>query len=293
MPNVSYATLDYVKGSGGLNISGSTSNQRLLRLIESVSGTLETYTRRHFNTITATRYFAGNGKIRLLFPEWDIVAITTLKEDDNGNNTYSVTWSSTDYELWPYEANPTGKIQISRPYEAIEVNLRSNGSQDVFLKGQKRYEIIGKFGYWEWPNDVGTDLSSSDTMSSSDTTFRDTSTAFAPSTKIEVGMTIKMGTEQMYVTARDSSVGGTYTVIRGVNGTDQAAHTPSTDIQAYIYPSPIVEATLEQTSRLWTRRGQGYANQIGFQETGQVGPMVTGLDRDIRDMIKPYTRMVA
>ncbi len=57
--------------------------------------------------------------------------------------------------------------------------------------------------------------------------------------------------------------------------------------------APIVEATIEQASRLWTRRGQGFANQIGFQETGQVGPVVTGMDRDMRDLIRPYVRMVA
>jgi len=290
MPNLSYATLDFFKSRGALNIAGSTDDLRLRRLIEAVSVEFDGYTRRHFNSITATRYFAGNDKTRILFPDWDIVAITALKEDDNGDGTYNITWSSTDYELWPYDADPTAEVQRSSPYQAIEVNLRSNGSQDIFLKGQKRYEIAARFGYWEWLNDVGINLNSS--MSATQTGIN-TSTSAAPSTKIEVGATIKMGSEQMYVTDRSTAIDGDITVIRGINGTTAAAHTNDTDIQVYIYPSPIVEATIEQTSRLWTRRGQGFANQIGFQETGQVGPVVTGLDRDIRDLIRPYIKMVA
>ena len=286
-----YVSLDTFKDRGSLNILGSTDNDRHLRLLEAVSREWDGFTRRSFFSHLDTRYFSGNGRTRFLFPEWDIIAITTLKEDDNGNGTYNVVWSSTDYELWPYEANPTGKTDRSRPYEAIEVNLRSNGSQDVFLKGQKRYEVVARFGYSEHLADVGVDVSSCRAIESSVTTFQTGSTTQPPSTKVEIGMTIKIGSEQLYVTGRDSSVDGKFTVIRGVNGTTESSHAKAADIQVYRYPQPIVEATIEQATRLWTRRGQGYANQIGFTETGQVGPMVTGIDKDIRDLIRPYVKL--
>jgi hypothetical protein len=293
--NNSYVSLDFFKSRGNLNISGSTDDLKLRRLIESVSRQVDAASRdRHFYSITATRHFSGNGKTRLLFQDWDIVAITSLKEDDNLDGSYNNTFSSSDYFLTPYDADPTGEHNRSQPYTGMEINLKGSGSEDVFLKAQRNYEIVARFGYWEWLDDAGVDHGSSESMTAAatDTTLRTGSTAVVASTKIEVGMTIKLKNEQMYITSRDTSLYGKLTVIRAVNGSTLSAHTSSTDIEVYRYPAPIVEATIEQASRIWTRRGQGFANQIGFQETGQVGPVVTGMDKDVRDLIRPYTRMV-
>ncbi len=285
-----YVSLDTFKERGALDVRGSTDDGRHLNLLEAVSRELDGVMRRHIYSLTATRYFSGNGKTRYLFPDWDIIAITSLKEDDNGDGTYNIIWSSSDYELWPYDADPTGETDRSRPYEALEVNLRSNGSQDVFLKGQKGYEITARFGYSERLADVGVNVSSSGAFESSATSFL-LGAEGAGSTKIEVGMTIKVGNEQMYVTALVSGSSATVTVARAVNGTTVSSHAASADIQVYRYPQPIVEAVIEQATRLWTRRGQGYANTIGLQETGQVGPLVTGIDRDVRDLIRPYVKL--
>ncbi len=286
-----YVSLDTFKERGVLNIEGSTDDARFIQILEAVSREMDGFTRRHFYSLTDTRFFSGNDRTRILL-DWDIIAVNTLKEDDNGSGSYNVTWSSTDYELSPYEANPTGETDRSRPYEAIEVNLRGNGSQDVFLKGQKRYEIQARFGYNEHTDDVGVNVSSSGAFESSATTFLVGAEGLG-STKIEVGMTLKIGSEQMYVTALVSGSSATATVTRAVNGTTVSSHAASADIQVYRYPQPIVEAVIEQATRLWTRRGQGYANIIGFTETGQVGPTVTGIDRDVRELIRPYVKLFA
>lgn len=260
---------------------------------EAVSREIERITHRHFYTFKDTRYFAGNGKNRILLP-WDLARITTLKEDDNGDATYNVTWSSTDYEIWPYEADSTQDVEQARPITAIEVNLRSNGSQDQFLIGQKRYELVGFFGYTERLRDTGARVAggSSEVLTSS-TKFIASSSNSSRYDGISVGHTLLLDSEQMYVTQKDTSTFNIH-VIRAINGTTGAAHNSSTTINRFIYPAAIVEATLMQTARLWARREKGFAdNTLGLQESGQAGPTVTGMDKDVRDLIVPYVRRVA
>lgn len=284
----SYVTLDYLKSRGtGVNISGSTEDLRLRRLVESVTDQISQVTRRYFGSITDTKYFSGNGKTRILLPvEWDIIAVTSLTEDDNDDGSYNNSWGSSDYILWPYDADPTGKLPHSRPYEALEVNLKSPGNEDTFAPGRQRFKLVGRFGFWEWLDTLGTTVSSSGAFESSATQI----VLSSPSSAVEIGMTIKIDSEQMYVTDRSSSE---ITVIRGINGTTESSHAASATIEAYRYPSPIVEATIQQTARLWSRREQGYANRTVINESGQIGPLVTGLDRDVLDQIRPYVKPIA
>ena len=100
----------------------------------------------------------------------------------------------------------------------------------------------------------------------------------------EVLQTILVDSEQMYVTGIS---GNTLTVVRGVNGTTAATHLDDAVIDVYRYPYAVTEATLMQASRLWTRRASGYANLVGFADTGTMRPWV-GMDIEVQEMLNAF-----
>src|SRR3972149_95710 len=130
MPNL-YVSRATVKSSGLLNISGTGDDSRLRDLIEAISRNMDSYVGREFFSQVRTLYFSGNGRDRMRLP-LDLVSISSLTEDTDGDDTYDNTWATTDYDLWPYDASPTAKIDVARPYTAIEVNGRTNGTETSF-----------------------------------------------------------------------------------------------------------------------------------------------------------------
>ena len=301
-----YASLDVFKASGVLNITGTDDDARLLALLEDVSRQIDRFCLRHFYSLTATRYFQGRKTSRLPFrsnvywdnqriPFWfgvgigasekvllpdDLIAVSTLKEDVNADGTYSNTWATTDYFLWPYDADPADGYDLSRPYTMIEVNKRGDGDYFVFLYNQQAYQLTGRWGYSEQITDTG--VTTNGVLTASDTTV-----TVSSGTTIFVGETLRVESEQMYVTGKATN---DLTVVRGVNGTTAATHVTASMVERYSYPGPIVEACLMQSARLWTRRQSGFANVVGFTETGQMTPM-TGLDTDVKDLLKTYRKI--
>ena len=273
-----------------LDVAGSTDDIGMLRVLEAVARAFDRHTHRHFFTSKETRFFEGNGKNRVLL-DWDLARITSLKEDDNHDATYNITFSSSDFLTWPYEAKSTQDRDDARPITALEINLRSSGVQDIFMKGQRRYQLIGFFGYTERIRDTGARVAGgSSELTTSSTKFTASSSQSALYDGLSAGQTLLLDSEQMYVTQKDTSI-FTVHVIRAVNGTTEAAHSSSTVVNRFVYPAPIVEANIMQASRLWARREKGFAdNAVGLVESGQAGPMVTGMDRDVREEIQPYVK---
>ena len=284
MPH-SYVRLDDLTARAGLNIRGSTDRAAMLRIGEAVAEQIDRITHRHFYSFHDVRLFDGNGKTRIPL-RWDIARVTTLKEDDANSGSFSVTFSSSDFVTWPYEADSTQDVDHARPITRLEINTKGSGTQDVFQEGRRRYQLTGVFGYTERVRDTGSKTASS-SFTASSTKFTVTA-----STRVSPGDTVLIGSEQLYVVARSSSADAVH-VMRAANGTTAAAHSSSATIQRYVYPAAITQAALMQTSRLWARRENAYAdNAVGLQESGQAGPMVTGLDNDVKQMISPYIRPV-
>lgn len=295
----SYVTLTRFKATGILNITGTTDDVRLLQLIENVSREVDRHCHRHFYPLTAINHFSGKrtepirypadidasyyvasgfvpfrGQKVLYLPD-DLISVTSLKEDTYEDDTYPTTWAATDYNLVPYTALPLGPIDEAKPYQWIEVNTRSNGKYQVFKYSQKAYRLDGIWGYLNVSEASGATVKLG--FDAVVTVF----TANTP-TALEIGMTIKIDSEQMYVTGIATE---NITVKRAVNGTVAAAHLINVVINKYLYPGTIIEAVIMQANRLWTRRTSGFTAQIGFSETGQLTP-ITGLDRDVTDMLR-------
>lgn len=104
------------------------------------------YCQRHFYRITATRTFPATDPYCLKIP--DLVSVTSLKTDNDGDGVFETTWSAGDYELlcsnalaeiepWPYdEVNAIGQYQFPVSYGSTR-GVRRN-----------RVQIVG---VWGWP----------------------------------------------------------------------------------------------------------------------------------------------
>ena len=266
-----YADLDTLKSPAVLNLTGSTFDSRLLALLEDVSRWIDTHCNRHFFVLTATRRFDGPGGTQLRIS--DLISLTTLSSDEDQDRVFEITWSSSDFLLYPLNAEPLQPW--GRPYSRILVDVAA-GSRASFPFGPSTVEITGRWGFREETQDSGADINEGATFSASDTLLTVTDgTRFAP------GKTVLIDTEQLYITAISGNV---LTVSRGVNGTAAATHSDGTDISIFDYPGPVVEAYLLRTSRLWRSRDPG---EIG----GNPGRTdLPGVDPDVQRLLSSYRR---
>ena len=253
----SYVTVDLLKSSSVLDITGSGDDARLRGVLENVSRQIDRYCNRHFYAASLTKKFDGSGTQRLLVPDLISIDSSGLKTDDNKDRMFESTWATTDYLLLPSNADPTtaGNPQ-SRPYTVAEVDTDA-GTKADWPAGRQTVQIAGQWGWWRHLKRA----SETATVANSTTTTLTASAA----TDVEVGHSLLLESEQVYVTAIS---GTTYTITRGVNGTTAASHSGGTAIDIYEYPGPIIEAVIIQAARLWRRKDATFASPVGFPETG-------------------------
>jgi len=270
-----YVSVDLLKSSSVLNVTGSGDDTRLRLLAESQSRVVDRLVNRQFYALTATRTFDVANIERVLLP--DLAAITSLKTDDNIDRTFETTWATTDYRLRPSNADPATRTNSnSRPYTSVIVD--SNGTRS-FTLGDETVQIVGEWGWW---SHKATATETADAISST------TATTFSVSarTDVEAGHTILVDSEQMYV---QSYSGNTLTVLRGVNGTSGATHSAGAAISLYEYPEPVKEAVIIQASRLWKRKDSSYANALGLE--GGLMEIFRGIDQDVKQALSPYRKI--
>lgn len=90
------------------------------------------------NSVDEARYYTAHLD-DALFTD-DIISITSLKTDDDGDRTYENTWTTDDYDLMPYNAALDGQ-----PYTRIEIS--PYGDYTFEPEAKMGVEITGKFGY--------------------------------------------------------------------------------------------------------------------------------------------------
>ena len=271
-----YADLSTLKSSGVLNITGTGYDTRLRELLDAVSRLMDQYCNRHFFVLVATKTFDGGGGTELHLP--DLISVTSLKTDDNKDRTFETTWASTDYLLYPPNAEPTKRW--GRPYNRVLVDTEA-GNEDVFTAGMKTVEIVGEWGYRKVTEDSGADVNEAGGLSATDTTLTVTD-----GSKFAVAQTILVDSEQLYITAIATN---DLTVTRGVNGTTAATHANGADIYVFKFPGTLVEACLIQSSRLWKRKDSGFSSRVGLPQTGEFA-VFRGLDPDVRQLLSPYRK---
>lgn len=143
-----YATLAGLRARLGITgVSDTTDDAVLEAIVESVSRAIDDYTGRQFYAATQTRYYTPRYGRRLMVD--DLLSVTTLKTDEDGDGTYETTWATTDYTLAPYNAQLES---VPQPYWRVEV---TEAGVYWFPAGvQRGVQIVGSWGFSATTPDV-------------------------------------------------------------------------------------------------------------------------------------------
>lgn len=134
-----YATLAELKARIGTALSAN--DDALTQCLEAASRAVDGFTGRRFYQDSAqTRYFTADDSGYLEVD--DLVSVTTLQTDGDGDRTYEDTWTSTDYDLEPYNA-----AVIAFPYTSIQTT--PDGDYTFPAGIRKGVKIVGT---WGWPS---------------------------------------------------------------------------------------------------------------------------------------------
>lgn len=131
-----YTTLNEFKER--ITVDDSLDDATLESIITATSRAIDDITGRRFYAATETRYYSAERADYLRV--FDLLSVTDLKTDEDGNRTYEVTWATTDYDLMPFNATLDGE-----PFRWIET---TPDGDNYFPTGlTKSTEIKGSFGY--------------------------------------------------------------------------------------------------------------------------------------------------
>ena len=235
-----YASIGDLKGL--LGITSTTDDTVMRKILESASRSIDNYCSRTFVTQTATKYF--DGAYTLWVP--DLLSITTLKTDEDGDATLENTLATTDYILYG------GGIEDSLnklPYTRIEISEDSDYGS--FASGiRKGVEIVGIWGYGDG---ISATPYITDTTITEDLTAGESAVDVTSVTNLSAGNTILIGSEQYYIYSIATL---TLTVEAGVNGTTEATHSSGATINIYQYPSDIRQACIDLSVALYQNRAK-------------------------------------
>lgn len=239
------------------------------RVLEAVTEQIEQECHRTFRSYTATQVYTGRSGSKLTLPPGhDLLSVTSLKTDSDGDEDFDDTWATTDYVLEPANA-PNER----RPYWWIRTK---DGGDYSFPGSGAGIQLIGKFGYWEQLETIAS--TTAEVLDASETGVDVTA-----GTDFDVLDTILVDSEQMYVTAISTN---TLTVVRGVNGTTAATHITASVIQRYQYPAPVVEACGLQAARIFMRKGAPFG-VLGSADVGFMR-LHAKLDPDVQLLLDPF-----
>lgn len=147
-----YATLNEVKASKRITSTDATDDALIEDLVEAASRWIDRETgRRFWSTVSdstpETRTYTPATGTRVYTD--DIISVDTLKTDEDSDRVYEVTWTASDYDLLPENADLE-----SRPYTYIEVSPLGDYS---FPKHRKSVQVVGHFGFSNTrPDDINT-----------------------------------------------------------------------------------------------------------------------------------------
>lgn len=218
-----YARLPEVKGDVAQlgSAPSATLDPIYLRAIEAESRAVDEICGRPFYAQTATRYFDGEGGSCLYFQDYsDLLSVTSVKFDWDGDGTYEITLAVTDYWLSPDNSTPKRRI-----------DLNPNGDYATFPSGRRRIQIVGKWGYSDLTESAGTLGEALDTS--------ETEITMTTGHTVYPGDTMIVGSEEMYVSAVEAN---TLTVVRGINGTTAASADTAAAVSIRRYPPDIEQA---------------------------------------------------
>lgn len=251
---------------------GTTLDTELLKLLVDASRAADRKTNRRFYVESGTYYFRGDGS-KLYFSE-DVLSITTLKSDVDGDGTFEDSLTEdTDYTLMPQNRFPKTYAE-----------MLPLSSYSGFPSRTRGVEVAGLFGYGNGYRTATPYRSSGATVSVATTTAE--AVTASDGSAFSAGQTILAGSEQMYI---KSVTDNALTARRGVNGTTAAIQS-AVSASIYEYPDDLMEAVLIQAYKWWEEKNVGYQ---GVMKGGAGEGMVAtqrGLSKDFLALCKSYRR---
>ena len=205
-----YCTRAQLRSYLGLDAPKAKGDDSLLDdLIQRASRAIDTHTRRWFYEKLDTREYDYPGRQRLWL-DADLLSLTTLTIDGTAN---------TDYKLRPQ--NVDAKQWIEMTY----------GTGSVFEWSDTPQDAVTVLGLWGYHDDYANAWTTSGDTVQNVTQISASGTALTVTAAetFSERQTIKIGTEQLLITARNITT-EVLTVTRGVNGTTAAAHANATAI---------------------------------------------------------------
>jgi len=225
----SYASIADLKGI--LGITSTTDDTVMRKILEASSRSIDSYCNRIFAVQSTTKYF--DGAVELYVP--DLLSITTLKTDEDGDYDYDNTFAATDYIL--YGVGIEDKLNT---YPKTRIVIDPNGDYSSFASGYKKGVQIA--GVWGYGDGISATPYISDTTTNEALDTSETGVDVTLATNLSAGQLILVESEQMYIYSVAST---TLTVERGVNGTTAATHDTAKTIYIYQYPSDIRQACID------------------------------------------------
>ena len=256
-----YADLATLKSASVLNAPDDAHDERLLTLLEAASRWIDGYCGRQFCASHGERRFDGTGKAALTVP--DLVSASEVRVREASGEW--IGWSSGDWILYPLNSAP--REPGGRPYTRIMLA----GKHRRFPLSRAGVTVGGVWGYCDVREDTGVQTGGDAPVASGDAAL--TLEADEGAIDLSAGHTIRIGDEQLYVTAAstDDQDVTTLTVQRGVNGTTAAAHAVGSRVSVYRYPRGVAEACLLQAAGgRWERRQRRLLH--GPHAAGPVSP---------------------
>ena len=280
MPNT-YGDLTTLKSAAFLNTPDDGLDERLLGMLETASRWVDGYCDRHFYVTEGERRFDGTGRVVLAVA--DLVSAAEVRVRQGATGRW-VGWNSGDWLGYPLNAAPTEAG--GRPYTRIVAT--AGGRRFPLSRGG--VIIAGAWGYGDVREDTGLQVSGAE-VATGDTEITVAASGGGPAVSLAAGHTVRIGDEQIYVTAASADVEGTITlaVQRGVNGTTPATHSVGSGVSAYRYPAAVTEACLQQAAVWWRERLGGPFLLPEGDGRGDVG----GISPAVRALLKPYRRRAA
>ena len=268
-----YATPSELKRR--LAISDTNHDLELWHLLRVASRVVDGHCGRSFYVSTESKRFDVKDRLRVNVD--DLIEVTQVVEDWDGDGVYERVRSRSDLILYPLDTNP--QSQNGSPFHTVRLGRRR--SRSCFPTGRATLQVTGRWGYRSHivPLDGYIDNSGSAVTKASRSIPVDDVRQMAS------GQTILIGSEQMFVRQVGASA---LSVVRGVNGSPVSEHADGSSIRALQFPAEVVEATLLTAVDRWRRR-DGVARSDNV--AAGVSRSLYDPSEDVKDLLAPYRRV--
>lgn len=145
-----YATLSEVKAA--LRITDTVDDALLETSIEAASREIDGWCERQFTNGTATRIYRPTDVFTVDVD--DLISVTTLKTDSDGDGVFDTTWTTADFQLNPLNGRAGGIVTPYTTVKAIGSYLFPIYEPRNVNSQQASVEITGNWGWTAVPTAV-------------------------------------------------------------------------------------------------------------------------------------------